>query len=127
MLEGREVRIGAELLVQEYGKKPVKVIPAKVITQGEAHDEPATFADLYRFTIVNMQPDRENKENSRVEIGYAPVASTATEDQTDILVVEASVKPYINLVWSGVIILMVGFIVTIVRRAQEARLREHLA
>jgi cytochrome c-type biogenesis protein CcmF len=122
MLEGREVRIGAELLVKEYGKKPVRLVPAKVINQGNAEDQPATFADTYQFTIVNMQPDRENKENSRVEIGYANLHSVSSDD-TEVLVVEASIKPYINLVWSGVIILMVGFGVTIVRRAQEARLK----
>jgi cytochrome c biogenesis factor len=54
-----------------------------------------------------------------VDLSVAPAAKNA-----DVLVVEASVKPYINLVWSGVIVLLVGFIVTIVRRAQEARLRE---
>lgn len=123
MLEGREVRIGAQLLVKEYGKKPVKIVPAKVINQGNAVDEPAKFGDMYLFTIVTMQPDRENKENSRVEIGYAPVKSAASNEESEVLVVEASVKPYINLVWSGVIILMVGFLVTIVRRAQEARFR----
>jgi cytochrome c biogenesis factor len=32
------------------------------------------------------------------------------------------VKPFINLVWSGVIILVVGFLVTIVRRVKEAGL-----
>ncbi len=37
----------------------------------------------------------------------------------DTLVVEASVKPLINLVWTGVIILLVGFGVTIVRRGEE--------
>lgn len=37
----------------------------------------------------------------------------------DILVVEASVKPLINLVWSGVIILLVGFLMTIIRRVPE--------
>ena len=42
----------------------------------------------------------------------------------DTLVVEASVKPLINLVWAGVIILLVGFGTTIVRRAGEARRRE---
>ncbi len=121
MLEEKEVRIGAELLVKEYGKKPVRLVPAKVIHQGNAEDKPATFGDAYQFTIVNMQPDRENKENSRVEIGYTNLKSASSDD--DVLVVEASIKPYINLVWSGVIILMVGFGVTIVRRAQEARLK----
>ncbi len=126
MVEGREVKIGAELLVKEYGKKPVRLVPAKVINQGNAEDLPAVFADTYQFTIVNMQPDRENKENSHVEIGYKNVKA-ASSAEGDVLVVEASVKPYINLVWSGVIILMVGFGVTIVRRAQEARVRQQNA
>jgi cytochrome c biogenesis factor len=38
-------------------------------------------------------------------------------------VVEASVKPYINLVWSGVIIVLVGFGITLFRRGIEAKLR----
>jgi cytochrome c biogenesis factor len=41
----------------------------------------------------------------------------------DTLIVEASVKPLINLVWTGVIILLVGFGVTVVRRAGEVRTR----
>ena len=45
------------------------------------------------------------------------------KNKADVLVVEASVKPYINLVWNGIIILIVGFIITIVRRSQEARLK----
>jgi len=121
MLEGREVRIGAELVVREYGKKPAKVIPAKVMAQGNAEDEPAVVGDKYRLTIVSMKPDRENKENSRVEIGFAPLNAGNAGETTDVLIVEASIKPFINLVWSGVIILLVGFLVTVVRRAQEAR------
>ena len=41
--------------------------------------------------------------------------------RADVLVVEASIKPFINLVWNGIIILIVGFIITIVRRARQAR------
>jgi cytochrome c-type biogenesis protein CcmF len=39
------------------------------------------------------------------------------------LVVEASVKPYINLVWMGTITLVVGFVLTILRRVREANER----
>jgi cytochrome c-type biogenesis protein CcmF len=73
-----------------------------------------------------MHPDREAKENSTVEISYTYLAAQAQDagkHKPDVLVVEASIKPYINLVWNGVIILIVGFIVTIVRRAREARLK----
>ena len=41
------------------------------------------------------------------------------EQTTEMLVAEASVKPLINLVWAGLIILLVGVAVTIVRRAGD--------
>lgn len=126
MLEGGKVRIGAKLLVAEKSGKPVSVTPAKIIDKGEQTDEPAKYLDKFEFTIVGMHPDREAKENSTVEIGYTDLTAQTQSDgkqKPDVLVVEASIKPYINLVWNGVIILMVGFIVTIVRRAREARLR----
>jgi len=37
------------------------------------------------------------------------------------LVVEASIKPMINLVWAGTITLIVGFLLTILRRSEEAK------
>ena len=125
MLEGRDVRIGAKLTVSEYGRKPATVIPARLIKQGENADQPARYADRYEFTIIGMRPDREAKENSTVELGIADLSSipTSSNGARDILVVEASVKPYINLVWGGVIFLLLGLLVTIVRRAQEAGLK----
>jgi cytochrome c-type biogenesis protein CcmF len=125
MLENREVRIGAVLEVSEGSAAPVKITPSKIMKGGEMTDVPALYLDRYRFTIAKMSPDRENKENSRVEIlvtDTTPIEKNE-KDNRDILVVEASIKPYINLVWNGVILMLVGFIVTIVRRSQEARLK----
>ncbi|MBI4535591.1 MAG: cytochrome c biogenesis protein CcsA [Ignavibacteriae bacterium] len=125
MLEGKEVRIGAKLRIAEAGSKPVLITPFKIIDGGVSRDEMAAFEDRFEFTIVNMNPDREDRDNSRVELSVNDLSST-TQGQSgegDVLVVEASVKPFINMVWSGVIILLVGFIVTIVRRTKEAALR----
>ncbi len=126
MLEGANVRIGAKLQVVEKSGKPTVVTPAKLISNGEQKDEPARYLDKAEFVIIGMHPDREAKENSSVELGYSDLRAGAQDSgkpQVDVLVVEASIKPYINLVWNGVIILVVGFIVTIVRRAQESRLK----
>ena len=126
MLEGRESTIGARLEVMEYGKKPVLLIPSKVRNNRELTDKPVRYADRYEFVIVGMRPDREAKENSTVEIGVVNLHAPVSQDEhagKDTLVVEASVKPFINLVWSGVIILLVGFLITIVRRVQEAAAR----
>ena len=127
MLEGKDVRIGAELQVTDGSARPVMVKPAKLVSMKEGQrDDPATYLDKFQFVIVGLHPDREAKENSTVEIGVTKLdtgAHRGDSPQPDVLVVEASIKPYISLVWNGVIILMVGFIVTIVRRAQEARLK----
>jgi cytochrome c-type biogenesis protein CcmF len=124
MVEGKDSRIGAILVVRQYGKKPVELVPSKTIGSTGSVDNPAIFDGKHQFVIVNMKPNDENSQGSSVEIGYkdltAAPAAGATNGET--LVVEASVKPYINLVWSGVIVVLVGFIVTIVRRTQEARL-----
>jgi cytochrome c-type biogenesis protein CcmF len=125
-VEGKEVRIGAKLRVKEESGKTLLLTPAKVMNSGgQPRDDAATLEGMYEFTITGMRPDREAKENSRVEIGMRDLRQKASTDggQGDVLVAEASVKPYINLVWAGVIILLVGFLVTIVRRAQEASLR----
>ncbi|MEK9139020.1 MAG: cytochrome c biogenesis protein CcsA [Bacteroidota bacterium] len=126
MLEGKDVRIGAKLQIVEGKKKPTVVTPAKLLNKGEQQDAPASYIDLYEFTIIGMHPDREAKENSTVEIGVRDLKAgtrDAGKPKSDVLVVEASIKPYINLVWNGVIILIVGLIVTIVRRSQEARMK----
>lgn len=49
-------------------------------------------------------------------------AGTGSGPKGETLVAEASVKPYINLVWVGTVTLIVGFLVTIVRRIRESRL-----
>jgi cytochrome c-type biogenesis protein CcmF len=124
MLEGKEVRIGARLLVREGSGRETSVTPAKIIKAGEQKDDAVRIGDSYEITIAGMHPDREAKENSRVEIGVKDLQASSRDagSQGDVLMAEASVKPFINLVWSGLIIVMVGFLVTIVRRGQEASL-----
>ncbi|HTY58491.1 MAG TPA: cytochrome c biogenesis protein CcsA [Bacteroidota bacterium] len=124
MLEGKEVRIGAKLMVRQGSGKQVPVEPAKIIKAGEQRDETVKIGDAYELSIAALHPDREAKENSRVSIGVRDLQAAANDkaSQGDVLMAEASVKPFINLVWSGLIIVMVGFLVTIFRRGQEARL-----
>lgn len=120
MLEGKEVRIGAKLRVaSDNTATSTEVVPYKIITNGNQQDVPAKFGDRYELRIASMTPNRESPEKSSVEITVVDL----TKEEGDVLVVEASIKPYINLVWSGVLILLLGFIVTIVRRVQEASLK----
>ncbi len=124
MLEGRKVRIGAAIQVDRDGSRSETVTPARIFESGEVTEQPARYADMYEIQMVSMMPNREDRSQSTVEIRVVRLqdSSVAAEADQEILVVEASIKPYINLVWNGVIIIIVGFIVTIVRRTQEAKL-----
>jgi cytochrome c-type biogenesis protein CcmF len=130
MLEGRKVNIGAALEIKEKGQPARELISYRVMEEGKMSDQPARYGDRFEIKIAGMKPDRENKENSTVELLITDLkeqVSKADEEKGDILIVEASVKPYINLVWNGVILLLVGFLVTIIRRSQEARLGNRAA
>ena len=126
MLEGREVKIGAILEVSEKEGEIEMVSPSRVMAEGKMVDSPAKYKNRYEFTIAGMKPDRENKENSSVEllVSDTQAGSTKSDQDGEILVVEASIKPYINLVWNGIIVVLVGFIITIVRRTHEAKLKQ---
>jgi cytochrome c-type biogenesis protein CcmF len=124
MLEGKEARIGALLSVRVGGGKAVKVTPGKIMgREGGPQDDPALVDGRYQLVITSMRPDPEHRENGLVEIGVRDMsAAAAAPAGPDVLMVEASTKPAINLVWAGVIVMLVGFGVTVFRRAQEARL-----
>jgi cytochrome c-type biogenesis protein CcmF len=116
-------RITARLSVARNGGSARVLEPAKLITGGETRDLPALFEDRYEFAIAAMRPDPEARQNSTVEISVLDQMSGGA-GKPDILVAEASIKPFINLVCAGLIILLVGFLVTAVRRAQEASLKK---
>jgi cytochrome c-type biogenesis protein CcmF len=115
-----EVTIGVILEVEKDGKKEEVKPLFKRSTAGPTFVPAMLKGTPIEFTIVRMQPNREDKTQSRVEISVNdPTRTPATKTET--LVVEASIKPYINLVWMGTITLVVGFVLTIYRRVQEAR------
>ncbi|HTY38415.1 MAG TPA: cytochrome c-type biogenesis CcmF C-terminal domain-containing protein [Bacteroidota bacterium] len=74
----------------------------------------------YEFAIKQMMPNQEDPSKSMVEIMVKMPADPASSKE-DTLVIEASVKPMINLVWAGTITLVIGFLLTIMRRTEEAK------
>jgi cytochrome c-type biogenesis protein CcmF len=69
--------------------------------------------DLYLAPLSLDQQERVQQPAMQKGNG---AAGTAKED---VLVVDVSIKPLINLVWAGVIVLLAGFLITIIRRAPE--------
>jgi cytochrome c-type biogenesis protein CcmF len=114
-----EVTIGVVLAVNRDGAVDTVKPLFKRTANGPSY-VPAKLPDGSTCTISRMKPNREDKSKSTVDISVtSPAGSNQTK--TESLVVEASIKPYINLVWMGTVTLVVGFALTIARRVQEAR------
>ena len=63
-----------------------------------------------------------------MNVGMQPTESSVTvavsrpggaQSQPDVLVVEASIKPFINLLWGGTLVMLAGFGLAIVKRSKE--------
>lgn len=111
-----------DLEVIHNGKKEI-IRPTMSNMGGEPKFEPAKLSNAdISFTIKGMNPTQNDAEayvTFSVDGLHEEVKSEGPKVET--LVVEASVKPYINLVWIGTFALIAGFLITIVRRIQEAR------
>ncbi|HZY10615.1 MAG TPA: cytochrome c biogenesis protein CcsA [Bacteroidota bacterium] len=121
MLEGGTFNIGAVMEVEKDGKRE-RIKPLMRSSNGAIDYIPAkSIHGDAEITIVKIQPNRENPSDSKVEISVQDKKSGPSEPQAESLIIEASVKPFINLVWMGTVTLIVGFVITIIRRVQEAR------
>jgi cytochrome c-type biogenesis protein CcmF len=73
---------------------------------------------LYRLALVSLNP-QQPPATSSITINVLSSADPMPVTKPETLLVEASIKPMINLVWAGTITLLIGFIVTIMRRSRE--------
>ena len=87
----------------------------------------ANGAPVYRAVRSNLLD--ANIQLVAMHIGMGSGASTITigvqqandvELRPDTLVVDVSIKPYINLLWGGTLLLMIGLVLSIVKRSKEA-------
>jgi cytochrome c-type biogenesis protein CcmF len=126
MIEGREFSISATLRVFESkSAKPKDVTVAILGSQSGMKPIPATLTTTdgksYELILDRIMPDREDPSRSKVALKVVLPEDPSVPMRGETLVVEASIKPMINLVWMGTVTLVVGFLLTIIRRIQEAR------
>ncbi len=116
MMSGQDFAIGAVIEVIYKGKKE-QVIPKIYYRNNNPMPEPIKIGDR-QLTFINL-----NVEGGQIAItfGNGTVGSEVKEEPVEVLVIEASVKPFINLVWFGVLVILAGFIVSMLRRISEVR------
>ncbi len=131
MGSSNEMVIGVILDVT-YDGKTERVVPEVVNRAGEMDFRPGMTADAkLQFNVQSIRPDQDNPDRSSVSVeiikGGTKLASSGPARTQDVLIVEASIQPFINLVWLGTIVAIIGLIITIVRRSREARPKDQEA
>ncbi len=118
MMSGGEFRITAVLNVKT-GNVEKTVRPAIVMKQGNRSSEPVEIneADL-KIDIANMEAG-----SGKVDLILSSLSSASplqNSTMKEVLTVEASIKPFISLVWIGVVVMVAGFLVAAFRRSRES-------
>ncbi|MBK7105638.1 MAG: cytochrome c biogenesis protein CcsA [Ignavibacteriae bacterium] len=116
MMGGGNFTIGANLLVEAYGKK-YNVEPKMKSTDGNKEFVSVEIKDAdLRIEMTNLDASGSvgltlnNLSNNTEAVQQTP---------KEVLSVEASIKPFINLVWTGVLLMVAGFIISAVKRTKE--------
>ncbi len=114
--------LSAKLKISKEGVTESVTLLMKNMASDNIEFVPVTLSTGVSLTISKINPNPSNKLMSSVTLKVDGLHNHAEENdpKADTLVIEASIKPYINLVWIGTFILIIGFLITIVRRSQEA-------
>jgi cytochrome c-type biogenesis protein CcmF len=129
MMEGKPFVINASVSVREKQQK--KGTRVSLSMKGTGTSAPEFIPIEYRLSsgqtiglqLVSMQPASEGGPSSKIAVAVH-LPHSSEEQKPETLIVEASVKPMINLVWAGTVTLIVGFLLTIFRRVQESGSRD---
>ncbi len=120
MEEAGNMAVGSVLELTD-GKAKETITPVTVYgTDGRQTFKPIQSA-LMNATVqlVSMNVGGMGSSSSAVTIGVRRDGE-AEHQHEEALVVEASVKPFISLVWAGTLVMFAGFIIAMMKRLQEA-------
>ena len=79
-------------------------------------------AEIPEFGMV-VQVQNLDKESKAATLGISNLGKNIAESpkqKQEILSVTASVKPFVSLVWIGVLVMVLGFVVAMLRRLKES-------
>ena len=118
MQEGKDFQMGAVLTIEANGKTEEfellrKSVGGQVQFTDYTSENSGLKIQLLNLTAQMIEVSVSSSKDSQ------PVVQKPKEE---VLTVAASIKPYISLVWIGVIVMVLGFFVAVARRLKESLL-----
>jgi cytochrome c-type biogenesis protein CcmF len=118
MQSGKMNIMGAELEVTKDGKTE-KIIAEQEISQNGIVPIPVKSENIpgYTFYFTKLSITEE----ASIDIAVIEDSKQRNEPIPETLVITASIKPFINLVWAGTVIMVIGFFLSLLVRAQKIK------
>ncbi|GJQ62805.1 MAG: cytochrome c assembly protein [Melioribacteraceae bacterium] len=117
MMAGKQFQIGAVLRISQGDKN--ESIELFMISDGQTREFTSAHLHEFELDFQLLSLDASGVVELMIEDGTHGKQQSENVKQ-EVLSIEASVKPFINLVWLGVIVMVVGFTVSTVRRLRES-------
>lgn len=119
MQEGKDFQMGANLSIETNGKKEEFELFRKSVSGEVVFTEYASENAGIKLQLTNLTAEM-------IEVSINPINDThdhsMDKPKEEVLSVTAAIKPYISLVWIGVIVMVLGFFVAVARRLKESLL-----
>jgi cytochrome c-type biogenesis protein CcmF len=117
MLDGGEFLMGADLIVEHEGKNYTANPNIKFANKKQEIIEAVVEPANIKLAVTKI--DARGSIDLIVTVLDSALQTIPDEEKTEVLTVEASIKPNINLVWLGVLLITIGFIIAALRRRKE--------
>jgi cytochrome c-type biogenesis protein CcmF len=119
MQAGKDFQMGAVLTIETNGKKDEFELLRKSVSGQVVFTEYVSENAGIKIKLTNLTAEM-------IEVSIAsinePQQQVVEQPKQEVLTVTASIKPYISLVWIGVIVMVLGFFVAVARRLKESLL-----
>ncbi len=117
MTSGGDIEMGTKLLITKDGKN-YEITPLIKRESNQFEYIPAEIKELnLRVEVKKIDPSNET-----AELIFSKIVNDTqlSANPKQVLTVAASVKPFISFVWIGVVVMVVGFFVSVARRLKES-------
>jgi cytochrome c-type biogenesis protein CcmF len=117
MMSGGNFQMGAKLAITKNGKQ----YNIEALMRKEGRDVKFVPVDVKSANLrIQLQKIDPNSKQAHFIFGKLDEANKEASTPKEILTISASTKPFIDLVWTGILIMVFGFFVSVARRLKES-------
>jgi cytochrome c-type biogenesis protein CcmF len=115
MMSGKDFQIGVSLTAEVNGEQKGVIVQMKNVNGQRELTSFTLEENQMNIALVNLDA------SGKVDLMVSPAdEDAAAHEHRESLTITASVKPFINLVWAGVLVMVLGFFVSVSRRLKES-------